>query len=268
MSTGAKFLYRFSVGELNYTNPGANVISVTSTAAGDHNKKNLTTYPLRQTWRSTTTANQEIVIQTNDTTINPDVFAILNHNLSENAVVQLYGNNSNSWGAPAFSGVIPWNKKNMAYIGSLTAYNYWKIKISDAGNACGYVEVGRILAGKAFTLVDNEDIQDDIGVKTDDLAYKMNTEGFFLASNKRVRTQNISMVMPKLNTRSTLGATENYENMLTFADFVGETLSFLTVVDPGDPYFKIIWGQFSSMPTEDYTVNRYATFKLEIKEVY
>lgn len=266
---GIKFLYQFSVGEMNAGNPGVNVISVTSTAVGDHDKKNLTSQPLRETWRSTDTTTQEIVLQANDTTVIPDVFAIMGHNFSSNAIVTLMGNNSNSWGSPAFQVTLAYNKKIMAYVGSLgAAFQYYKVKIQDAGNPCGYIEIGRILAGKSFTFTSNEDIDDNFSISTQDLAYQMKSEGFFRASNERVKIASTTLNFPQLNSSPANGPTDNYEGLLSLADFVGTTLPFLTIVDPSDPYFKIFWGQFNKLPSESYSVSRYVTLKCDIDETY
>src|SRR4051812_21280811 len=97
-TVGIKFLYAFTVGEYDFTNPGANVISVTSTAPG-HDKKNLTTTPLRETWRSgpNIATWQEIIIKANSQTYVPDVVALLNHNLTELAVIQVQGSMTTSF---------------------------------------------------------------------------------------------------------------------------------------------------------------------------
>lgn len=266
-TVGIKFLYAFSLGEYNVNNPGINVISVTSTATGDHDKVNLTTTPLRETWRSSDLSAQYIVIQTNDTSLTPDVFAILNHNFSSDAVVLLQANNSDSWGAPAFETAMVWNKKHLVALVNLNdSYAYYRFKILDPGNPCGYVEIGRIIGGLSFTMTQNEDIADDVGVKTDDLAYKMNTEGFFRAFNERVKVQTLSLQFPKISTIT--GSRDNYDGLLEMSDFVGVTLPFLTILDPDDPYFKLIWGNFTKIPSESYTVNRYASIAAEIEEVY
>lgn len=271
MSTtiGIKFLYQFSVGEFNTTFPGLNIISVTSTAAGDHDKKNLTTTPLRETWRSANVlTTHEIIIEANDLNTVPDVFAILNHNFSDLAVVQLQASLIDpTFLAPAFTINIPLNKKHMVLLQDMgMAYRYYKIKITDPTNACGFLEIGRIIAGKSFTFIKNEDITDRITVANDDLAAKMKSEGFFRAANERVKIQKLSVRFQGLIT--TTPNDDNYQGLLALMDEVGETLPFLTIVDPADPYFKIIWGLIDNMPTENYDINRYLDSGLVIQEVY
>jgi rRNA maturation endonuclease Nob1 len=110
-TTGIRFLYEFSLGEYKFENPGGNVLSVTSQASGDHDKKNLTTTPLRETFRTSSVATwQEVIMEVNDDNVVPNVFAILNHNLTEAAVVQIQGSTLDTFAAPAFTITIPWNE--------------------------------------------------------------------------------------------------------------------------------------------------------------
>lgn len=268
MSEGIKFLYRFSLGEYDQVDPGSNVISVTSTAAGDFDKSHLTTTALRETWRSTgVSVAQEIVIQANDLTDPVNVFAILNHNLTEDAVVTLYASATSSFASPALTLTFTWAEKHLALVQDFgTAYEYFKIKIIDPMNPCGYVEIGRIVAGAAFTMETDEDITDDFSIGSDDLAYKMKSEGFFRASNERVKVDKLGIKFDKLKTAP--GENDNYVGLQTMVNFIGETLPFLTILDPEDPYFGLIWGQLDSMPTRSFTVNRYTSLSLTIQEVY
>lgn len=267
VTEGIKFLYQFSLGEYDITNPGDNVISVTSTAAGDHDKKNLTTTILRETWRSSGVGLQEIVIQANDTSEAIDTFAILNHNFTDLATVTLQANTVNNFSSPPVSLTIPWNEKHMVLLQDLgTAYSYFKISILDPTNPCGYIEIGRIIGGTSFTFTQNEDITDDFSLQTEDLAYKMKSEGFFRASNERVKIDKLGIKFDKLQTRSP--DNDNYLGLKAFTNFVGETLPFLTILDPEDPYFSVIWGQLNQMPMINYTVNRYSTMSLAIEEVF
>jgi hypothetical protein len=267
MTTGIKFVYTFCLGEYNFDNPGSNVVSVTSQAAGDHDKKNLTTTPLRETWRSTGVSTwQEIVIQANDLTVRPDTFAILNHNLSSQAIVQLQGSMTTSFtGASTVTFV--WSKKHMVLMQDLgAAYNYYRFRILDTTNACGFIEIGRILAGLSFTFTNNEDITDDISIQPKDLAYKIPTEGFFRAFNQRVKIDTLQVKFSKLST--TVGSDTNYQGLLAMLEVVGETFPFLTILDPSDQAFQIMWGCIENLPGRMYTVNRYTDMSLTITEVY
>lgn len=267
-TTGIKFLYTFSVGEYDYQSPGSNVLSVTSTAPGDHDKANLTTTPLRETWRSGPDISvfQDIVIKTNDLQNVPDVFALLNHNLTEISVVLLQGSMTND-----FTGAVTipfqWTKKHMVLLQDVgVAYRYYRFRILDPSNPCGFIEVGRIVAGRAFTFTNNEDITDDVSIHPEDLAYKTRTEGFFRAFNERVKVEKLNIRFSKLQT--TAGVNQNYKGLLKMLDNVGETYPFLTIVDPADQDFELLWGVVDSLPSRSFSINRYADFSLQLQEVY
>lgn len=268
MAAGIRFLYQFSVGEYDLANPGSNVISVTSTFPGDHDKKNLTTTPLRETWRSLDVSTTiEIVIQANDLTDAPDVFALLNHNLTDGAIVQLQGSMTNNFASPAFTFNFTWAEKHLVLVQDLgLPYQYYRIRITDPLNPCGYVEIGRIVAGKAFTFQNLEDTTDDFAISVDDLAYKMKSEGFFRASNERVKVDKLQLRFDKLLTRAPDNT--NYLGLIAMTQFVGETLPFLTILDPEEPYFELIWGQLDIMPSRAFSVNRHTSLSLVIQEVY
>ncbi len=267
-TNGIKFLYSFSLGEYDYTNPGANVISVTSQADGDHAPINLTTTPLRESWRSGPGIEdfQEIIIQSNDLTVTPDTFALLNHNLTETAVVQLQASMTSDFVTPAFTIQLVWTKKHMVLLQSVgLAYNYYRFRILDPLNPCGFVEIGRIVAGKSFTVTNNEDITDEIEVSTDDLAYKMKTEGFFRAFNERVKVDKLGIRFSKLVT--TTPGNDNYLGLIDMLDSVGETYPFLTITDPEDQAFQLVWGVVDNLPRKSFNINRYVDMSLSIQEV-
>lgn len=267
-TTGIKFLYLFSLGNYNTNFPGLNVISVTSTAAGDHNKSNLTTSPLRETWRSASIlTTQEIIIEADDLTTVIDTFAILNHNLTDIATVQLQASNNVSFISPAFTISFPYSKKHLLLTQDLgIAYRYFKIKILDPTNPCGFIEIGKIVAGRSFTFTKNEDVTDKFSVANDDLAYKMKTEGFFRASNERIKVKKLNI---KFQSLQTVGINaDNYTKLLEMLNYCGETIPFLTILDPGEPYFQLVWGQVDSLPTENYDINRYVDLGFSIQEVF
>ena len=54
-------------------------------------------------------------------------------------------------------------------------YNYYRFRILDPSNPCGFIEIGRIVAGLSFTFENDEDISDEISVQPEDLAYKTKT---------------------------------------------------------------------------------------------
>jgi hypothetical protein len=263
---GIKFLYSFLVGEYDLNNPGSNITSITSFRQG-HEAINLTTTPLRESWRSIdVTGWQEIVIKANDLTETPDTFAILNHNLSKLAVVQLQGSMTSDFSAPAFTFSFTWTKKNMVLLQDVGAkYRYYRFRFLDPTNGCGYIEIGKIIGGLSFTMTKDEDITDDITVTPDDKAYKTPTEGFFRAFNQRVIVDKLQIKFEKLLTSP--DEDSNWQGLLELMSTVGETFPFLTIVDPFDQAFNITWGVIDTLPARMFGINRYVNMNLAIQEV-
>lgn len=271
-TVGIRFLYEFSLGQYSFTNPGSNVLSVTSTASGDHGKANLTTTPLRETYRSAdVTTWQEITMEVNDRNTVADTIAILNHNLTELAVVQVQFSTTPTFSVVAATLSIPWREKHMVLVQDLgQAYRYWRFRVLDPTNPCGYIEIGRIVAGRAFTLTNNEDITDSFNIGLEDKAYKMETEGFFRASNERVILERLSVTFEKLWTTTTINDLDrniNYLGLMKMFKTVGVTLPLLTILDPEDTLFSVIWGQIDALPSRGFSTNRYVSISLTIQEV-
>jgi hypothetical protein len=267
MTEGISFLYEFDLGNRNLEIPGANILSVTSQAAGDFDKANLTSEPLRQTWRSDSILTwQEIVIEA-EVESEIDTFAILGHNFTEDAVVQLQANIANNFAAPPVTITIPYSKLNMVHTSSLgAAYKFYRIRVLDPTNPCGYVEIGRIVGGRSFIMRYNEDITDDFSIDYSDMSKSMKTEGFFRVSTENVKVRTLAAKFQRLNTSSPNN--QNFLGLRDFYDYVGTTRSFLAVLDRGDPGFCSIWGQLRDIPSENYTINRYMSQSIKVEEQF
>lgn len=260
-------LYQFDVGNYKRSTPGSNIISVTSTAAGDFDKANLTNDVLRQVWRSTGVLGwQEIIIEADQTTA-IDTFAILNHNFSETAVINLQANIGNNFLAPPVNLFLPWNKLHIVYTTPLGAsYKFYKIRILDPSNPCGYIQIGRIVGGRALIMQNNEDITDDVQVQWKDFAKRMDTEGFFRASNENVKIRTLAVKFSKLYTVATKNA--NYLALRDLFDYCGVTRPFLAIPNRDEPSFNSIWGQIEDIPDDSFGINQFVSLNLKVREVY
>lgn len=268
VQAGISFLYQFDLGNKDLVNFGNNIVYVTGTAAGDFDKGNMTVDPLRQVWRSASVIGwQEIIIRA-ELSSKIDTFAILNHNLTESAVIQVQANISNNFLAPPITFQVPWQKNHIILAQDfVSTYEYYKVRILDPANPCGYVQIGRIVGGRAFTMGGgSEDITDDIEYEWDDLADQVKTEGFFRVSNERIKIRSLRVRMAKLQSAPPNNA--NWLALREMIDVVGITKPFLTIVDRGDPGFISTWGQFKKLPGESFTINRFMTTGLTIEEVW
>lgn len=264
---GVSFLHEFDLGNRNVNNPGVNIISVTSTAEGDFDKANLTTESLRHVWRSEDILSyQEIVIQA-ELKSKIDTFAILGHNLSDEAVIEIQANVDNNFVAPPFSISVPWSEDNIVSTNPFNDdYEFYKIRILDPTNACGFLEIGRIVGGRAFTLSNNEDITDDFEITLEDMADTMKTEGYFRVSNEKIKARNLSIKLNRLYTVPGMDA--NFQGLKRMFRKVGITRPILVILDRGDPSFCSMWAQIDKLPAENYSVNRFVSQSFRLSEVF
>lgn len=260
-------LYRFDLGNFIRSTPGSNILSVTSTAAGDFDKSNLTTDTLRQVWRSTGVLGwQEIVIEAELST-NIDTFAILNHNLTDSAVINFQANISNNFLAPPINLFLPWNKLHIVYTNLLgQSYKFYKIRILDPTNPCGYIQIGRIVGGRALTMQAFEDITDDIQIQWKDMAKRMETEGFFRASNEMVKIRTLAVQFRKLFTIVNMNA--NYVGLRALFDYVGITRPWLAIPNHDEPTFNPMWVLLEDVPDDSFTINQFVSMSLKAREVF
>ncbi|MDZ4810759.1 MAG: hypothetical protein SGI96_21190 [Bacteroidota bacterium] len=264
---GISFLHRFDLGNRDLVDPGSNILYVSSTAVGDFDKANLTTESVRNVWRSADIlTEQEIIIRAELPSI-IDTFSIIGHNLTPIAVVRLEANTSNNFVAPPVQVVIPWAKHTMVMTQNLgQTYEYYRLRILDPANPCGYIEVGRTIGGRAFTFTNNEDMEDDFDIAKDDNSERMKSEGFFRVSAERVKAKSLRFRFSKIRTDAPND--DNYNGLEDLFDHVGITKPFLTIIDRNDPTFNPIWGQMDRIPGFAYTVNRFASTSMTVQEVF
>lgn len=263
---GFSFLHQFDLGNRLTENFGDKIISVTSTAAGDFDKSNMYRDSSRLRWRSSGVATQEIIFQA-DISSEIDTFAIIGHNFSDSAAVILEANTTNNFVAPPFTAVIPYAEANMIHASALGSdYEYYKLTIIDPANPCGYIEIGRVVAGRAFIMQADEDISDSYSISTADKSKKMATEGFFRASNENVLVRSFSASFQKLDTRT--GSDDNFQGLRTFFKNVRTTRPFVAILDRDNPSLFNVWAQLNSIPSENYGINQYVNMSFQIEEIF
>lgn len=91
---------------------------------------------------------------------NPHAIAIIGPRnaplkLSPGSTLTLQGSQTNSWSTIEFSQVLTYNDSTIAYFVSTGVHTeqlrYWRLLISDLSNSYGYVEIGSIFLGEAFS---------------------------------------------------------------------------------------------------------------------
>lgn len=72
-------------------------------------------------------------------------FAIMGHNLSAAAVIQLQGNDTDVWTAPTFDETITWKAGIIIHQFTEVTYNFWRLVITDSGRT--YISIGELYIG-------------------------------------------------------------------------------------------------------------------------
>lgn len=116
-------------------------------------KANLQAEPVAKTYRSTTDSDIRIDMDLGSAK-SLDCAALINHNISSGATITLYADSTST--PTANANTFTHRVYDMyEYLSSPLSYRYWAIRIQDASNPDGYIEVGRVLLGDALTITQN-----------------------------------------------------------------------------------------------------------------
>jgi hypothetical protein len=251
-TTELRFMYRFpSRGTLAQA---GNNWTATSTATGDFLAKNLNTDIVEQVWRSNGSPSSQTL--TCDTGIvqgiTTDTIAILNHNLSNSASVQVQGSNDNFATSPIFSFNLNVETKNIFYISetypnSSMKCRYWRFIIQDVANASGYIEVGTILFGQSMVFSYPENFTSPISFGYKHFKDSIQTEGFTNVSNDRAIKKFINLNFQKLDLNK-----GNYENLKEMIEYSRTSLKCLIIPTPKIPSRFAVFAKLTDMPTETH----------------
>lgn len=267
LTKSISFLYVFDLGGKHINNPSENILSVSSTLAGDFDVSNITTDSIRRVWRSATVLTEQSIVIKAEKKTNINCFAILGHNFTESAVVKVQANISNNFAVPPVTKILPYNKNIMMSVGDFGGeYEYYKITVLDPANPCGYVQIGKVVGGRLLQLINNEDITDSYSVRKKDLSETMKTEGYFRQSNENIIQREFTASFSKIKTIAPEDT--NFNNLVEMFETVKITKPFLTILDVDNPYKMVMWGQLTDIPDEAYSVLDYVNIPLKIEEVF
>jgi hypothetical protein len=237
------------------------------TAAGDFSLNNLNSDIVEQVWRSTA---KSATIQ-NDVEISQGIFldtlAILGHNFTTSATVQLQGSNSPIFATTPFSQNLVTELNNMYFISPTipsVSFRYWRFVINDQTNAFGYLQIGTIIFGSSI-IFNNECIVDQVKKRKVHFSDKVRTQGFTNVSNDRALKNAVTFSFKYLNYNL-----ENYSNLSEVIDLVRTSLKALWIPDPRFTSRFAIFGKLSEIPIESHLVlgadSDYVDMELTIDE--
>lgn len=254
---------------------GASNWTANSTAAGDYLAENLDTDVVEQVWRSVTGITTGINLTT-DTGLAQGVFvdtlAILNHNMTKSAVINLIGSNDPTFGSIGIVIPIQSREENIYYIAEelpAQAFRYWRLSIDDVSNPNAFVSIGSIIFGSS-RIFQGECFVDEIEFELKDYADTVRTEGFTNVSNSRALKRKV-----RLEFRSLDSNLNNFKTMRSLFQTYRTTHKCLWIPTP-DPIDQeitarfAVYGKLSMIPSERHNSkgpkNNYVTFSIEIDE--
>jgi hypothetical protein len=122
-------------------------LSPTTEAAG-YPATNAAVEPVFDSWRTTDTSSQKLLIDLT-APARADLCAIVNHSLTETAVITVRGGSSQDPDGGEFETVIPWALRNAWQYFGLEIWQHWSVSIDDPDNAALAFDLGLIIIGES-----------------------------------------------------------------------------------------------------------------------
>lgn len=158
---------QFRILDFNYAFDPTVVITATSE---DDNfpVSNLTDFFRSRVFRTGSVATTQRIVLDLRTAEEIDTFSVLFNpiqgegvKLSDSAVIKLQANATDSWASPALEVTLSIDEAYSVithFFTSPESYRFWALEITDTANAYGYIEVAKLLLGKATQLGQNPEI--------------------------------------------------------------------------------------------------------------
>jgi hypothetical protein len=118
----------------------------------DYPIENVQAEPVHETYRTEGATSQKILIDF-DEPVTADLFAVCNHNLTDQATITLRGGSSQDPDGGSFELVIPWSRRNAWELFDAETWQYWSLTLDDSGNPDGVLESGLWAMGEATELL-------------------------------------------------------------------------------------------------------------------
>lgn len=230
---------------------------------------NLNTDIVEQYWRSATGVLSATITCDTELTqgVYLDTLAILNHNLSGSSTIILQGSNDSSFATIPVNITLNYEANNMYYIAPtlpLNPYRYWRLNISDPGNADNFLRVGTIVFGSAVIFT-NECFVDRVTFGQKQFIDQVYTEGFTNVSNDRGKKKYLG-----LEFRNLAYARANFQSMREIFDYAGVTLKCLYIPVPQQASRFAVFGKLSEIPAEQHNYKAadadYVDFTINVDE--
>lgn len=236
--------------------------TASSNASIDKNVINLKSDIVEKYWQTTGVTDEYFQFDVGaGRTMLMDTLALIGHNLTGSAVVNIYGSGSGgssapvSWvGVPLLTTIeMPSDplEENVIWIAPTlpaTAFRHFRVTISDPTNPDAVIRIGRFLAGAALIFT-TENCLDNVEFKKENYKDEMKINGFTSVANNRSLKKTLGLSFKNLNRLQFA----NYRRLVQYTTYCRDTLKALVIVDPTDPYQFSTFAKLKTMPSEKHS---------------
>lgn len=257
----------------------SNNFTASSNKSTDKNIVNIKNDIVEKYWESTSNINEWIQWDSGaNKQIYVDTFALLGHNLSSSAILQLkgYGTGSDSaisdWsGVPVYATITMNTNPNDDRViwcsptQPTQKYRHWRLEISDGANSSATLKVGRLIAGTSLCF-NGENLLSTLRYGKQNYKDEIKLNGFSTVFNNRALKRNLSISLNELNIQKY----SNTNQLTKYIDYCRDSFKALVIVDPNNPYKYSVFAKLSSMPSQEINYvdaqNEYASISLNYDE--
>lgn len=239
----------------------ANNYIASSNASVDKNIVNVKSDIIEQYWQSNTAVAEYFQFDAGaGKVINLDTFALIDHNFTSSAIVNIYGYGTGSDAAPGSWIGIPLyttiampadpDEKNLIYIAPTlpaNSFRHWRVTIADPSNPNGFLRIGRVVGGSALIFT-AENCLDVMDFRRENYKDEFKLNGFSTIANNRALKKQLSIRFKDLNRIAEL----NYRRLSRYINYNRDTLKALIIPDPQLPYQFSVYAKLTDMPNESH----------------
>ena len=262
-------------------NSASNNYIASSNAGTGYEPVNLRSDFIERAWKSTNCIAEYFQFDVGvGNTIGIDTAAILGHNLTNGAVITVYGYGDAFSNAPAsdadwyalsaqFTMTVEPTYQNIFYVAAVTAsakFRHWRVLIQDATNTDGFISIGRFIAGEAMVFDTRENMSMNVDYAQVNYKDELKLNGFSSLANNRALRSKLKINFENLDMESN----DNYAQLQRYFSYCRDTLKALVIPDPRKLYRYSVYAKLTQMPQEKHTylddASCYASLDIELDE--
>jgi len=212
---------------------------------------------LAKVWRSTSTTGQTIVCDIGSAQ-DVNTVAILGHNFTSSATLEIQANTANTWVTPGWSTALTCNEGViLKFLAASQTYQYWRYTIEDSTQTDAYVEVGLLWLGTYLTIDPSSLLNFTVTKKrSDTVVYGRDRQKY---ATEGVGWRSFDLSFPRT------GGTA-LTNVLTMYDTAGNHSSVIFCNFDSDRSYEIVEPCYCSIEGEiDFRHTRYMDFEWSLK---